>query len=47
MTRYGRQEGAAKGYNPKKTGRNFHHPLMAFAHECRMIANFRLRSGNS
>jgi hypothetical protein len=47
MTRYGRQDGAAKGYNPKKTGRNFHHPLMAFMHECRMITNFWLRSGNS
>jgi hypothetical protein len=32
MARYGRQEGSAKGYNPKKTGRNSHHPLMAFVH---------------
>ncbi len=30
MTRYGEQEGAAKGYNPTKPGRKSHHPLMAF-----------------
>ncbi len=47
MTRYGEQEGAAKGYNPKKRGRKSHHPLMAFISECRMVANFWLRSGDS
>jgi hypothetical protein len=30
ITRYGNQEGAKKGYNPKKMGRNSHHPLIAF-----------------
>lgn len=28
-TRYGRQEGARKGYNPKRPGRPSHHPLKA------------------
>jgi hypothetical protein len=47
MTRHGQQEGAKKGYNPKKPGRNSHHPLMAFVSDCRMIANCWLRPGNS
>lgn len=47
LTRYGNQEGARKGYNPKKPGRKSHHPLMAFIPECRMISNFWLRSGDS
>lgn len=28
VTRYGRQEGSAVGYNPKKPGRRSHHPIM-------------------
>lgn len=47
LTRYGTQQGAAKGYNPQKPGRNSHHPLLAFIDECKMIANFWLRSGNA
>lgn len=47
MTRYGEQQGARKGYNPKKPGRNSHHPLMAFVSDCRMIANCWLRPGNT
>jgi len=47
MTRYGEQEGAKVGYNPKKPGRKSHHPLMGFISECRMVANFWLRSGDS
>lgn len=47
MNRYGNQEGAKKGYNPRKPGRKSHHPLMAFVADCRMIANFWLRSGDS
>lgn len=47
MTRYGEQEGAKKGYNPSKKGRNSHHPLLAFVADCRMVANFWLRSGNT
>lgn len=46
-TRYGTQQGARKGYNPKKPGRASHHPLMAFISECRMVANFWLRSGDA
>ena len=47
MTRYGAQEGAARGYNPAKRGRASHHPLMAFVADTRMIANCWLRPGNS
>ena len=47
LTRYGNQEGATKGYNPKKHGRNSHHPLIAFIAEARMAVNFWFRSGNS
>lgn len=46
-TRYGDQQGAKKGYNPKKRGRNSHHPLMAFISEMKMVANFWLRPGNT
>jgi hypothetical protein len=47
LTRYGTQQGATKGYNPQKPGRNSHHPLLAFVDECKMVANFWLRSGNA
>ena len=47
LTRYGDQQGAKKGYNPKKPGRKSHHPLLAFISESRMISNFWLRPGNS
>lgn len=47
MTRYGVQEGAARGYNPAKRGRVSHHPLMAFVADTRMIANCWLRPGNA
>ena len=47
ITRYGKQEGSAKGYNPQKKGRNSHHPLMAFISQTRMIANAWLRPGNT
>ncbi len=47
LTRYGEQEGARRGYNVKKPGRNSHHPLMAFVADCRMVANLWLRSGNT
>ncbi len=47
ITRYGNEEGASKGYNPKKRGRNSHHPLFAFVSDTRMVANCWLRSGNT
>jgi hypothetical protein len=47
LTRYGEQEGAAKGYNKHKPGRKSQHPLLAFVSEIEMVANFWLRSGNA
>ncbi len=47
ITRYGEQQGAKKGYNSKKPGRNSHHPLMAFIPEVRMLANTWIRQGNT
>jgi hypothetical protein len=47
MTRYGHQQGAAKGYNPHKRGRLSHHPLMAFVAETDMVANCWLRPGDT
>ena len=37
MVREGNQEGAVKGYNPKRPGRPSHHPLLAFVSDIRMI----------
>lgn len=47
MVREGNQQGAAKGYNPKRPGRLSHHPLLAFVSEVRMVANYWLRPGNT
>lgn len=47
MTRYGQQEGAKKGYNPKKRGRPSHHPLIAFIADVKLVANMWLRSGDT
>lgn len=47
IVREGSQEGAAKGYNPKRPGRPSHHPLLAFVSDVRMIANYWLRPGNT
>jgi hypothetical protein len=47
LTRFGTQQGAATGHNRYKPGRKSHHPLMAFVAECRMVANFWLRSGGA
>ena len=47
ITRYGNQEGASKGYNPAKKGRNSHHPLIAFISQTRMVANAWMRPGNT
>jgi hypothetical protein len=46
-TRYGKQQGAAVGYNSKKKGRPSHHPLIGFIPELKMVANFWLRPGNT
>jgi hypothetical protein len=47
ITRYGDQEGARRGYNPKKPGRHSHHPLMAFLSQTRMVINAWMRPGNT
>jgi hypothetical protein len=47
ITRYGEQESAKKGYNPKKKGRNSHHPIIDFVNDAKLVANFWLRSGDT
>jgi hypothetical protein len=47
LTRYGHQEGSHRGYNPRHRGKRSHHPLMAFAAECRMVVSGWLRPGNT
>ncbi len=47
ITRFGQQEGAEKGYNPKRKGRKSHHPIIAFLAEPKMIANAWMRTGDS
>ncbi len=47
LTRYGAQEGSQLGYNPWNRGKRSHHPLMAFAAECRMVIAAWLRPGNT
>lgn len=47
ITRYGEQQGGAKGYNPQKPGRNSHHPLVAFVADVKLVANMWLRSGDA
>lgn len=47
ITRYGSQEGAMKGYNPKKRGRKSHHPIFAFLNRSRYVVNLWNRSGDS
>ncbi len=43
--RSGEQEGAAKGYNPSRSGRKTHHPLLAILGEAQCVLHARLRSG--
>ena len=45
--RYGEQEGAKRGYNPRKHGRASHHPLLAVLGEAQFILHGWLRSGNT
>ena len=46
LTRYGNQQGAKRGYNPKKRGRPSHHPLLAFLGSG-YVVNLWNRSGHS
>lgn len=45
--RSGTQQGAAKGYNPRRPGRNSHHPLLAVLAEAAFVLHGWLRSGNT
>ena len=47
ITRFGHQQGAEVGYNPRYHGRKSHHPLLAFLTEPNLIVNFWLPPGNS
>lgn len=46
-TVYGKQEGAAKGYNPHKKGAVSYHPLLAFCTETKEILQGWFRAGNA
>ena len=43
----GHQEGALKGYNPKKKGQLSYHPLMAFVSETKEVLHSWFRCGNA
>ena len=45
--REGHQEGARKGYHPRRKGRNSHHPLLAVLAEAHFILHGWLCSGNT
>lgn len=45
--RYGEQEGAEVGYNPKKHGRPSHHPIFAIISDIKFIIHLWLRKGNT
>ncbi len=45
--RSGHQQGAMRGYNPIRPGRNSHHPLLAFIAEAPLVLHAWLRSGNT
>src|SRR3972149_1285046 len=46
-TVYGKQQGAAKGYNPDKKGAYSYHPLIAFVSELKIVVNNRFRTGSA
>jgi hypothetical protein len=47
LTRYGSQEGAKKGSNPKRKGRLSHHPILAFLSDSKYVVNLWNRSGDT
>lgn len=47
FSRYGDQEGSAKGYHPQRPGRKSHHPLLAMLAEGKLIVHSWLRSGSA
>ena len=46
VERYGKQEGAKRGYNPKKKGRGSHSPLLAFLNKSKYVVHLWNRPGN-
>jgi hypothetical protein len=44
---YGNQEGASKGYNPKKRGQKSYHPLLCFTAENRECLHHWFRNGSA
>jgi hypothetical protein len=47
QTVYGKQEGAGKGFNPKKRGAWSYHPMIAFASELKLVINTWFRTGKA
>ena len=47
IERYGKQEGARKGYNPKKKGRPSHNPLIAFLNKSKYVVQLWNRRGDA
>jgi len=47
VERFGEQEGALCGYNPRRRGGPTHHPLLAGLAEARILLHAWLRSGNT
>jgi hypothetical protein len=48
FSRHGtQQQGAARGYNPRRPGRLSHHPLLAVLAEANFVLHSWLRSGNA
>jgi len=46
LERYGTQEGAKRGYNPKKKGRGSHSPLLVFLNRSKYVVHLWNRPGN-
>jgi len=46
-TVYGKQEGAAKGYNPHKKGALSYHPLLCYCNEMKLLINSWFRTGSA
>jgi hypothetical protein len=46
-TVYGKQQGAARGYNSEKRGARSYHPLLAFMSEMKIVINSWFRTGNA
>jgi len=47
FSREGHQQGAAKGYNPRRAGRKSHHPILAVLAEMPFVLHTWLRPGNT